>query len=99
MPEGLDKVAAIADKLTSFALVLVILVAGSREFWVYGAQARKQIAERDERIKRLETKVETQERLIDRLSGLAERSTELATPNVVHDIQEHRRRTRRTSDG
>lgn len=83
--EGLGPLVALADKITSFALVLFILVTGSRGVWVWGSILK----ERDERIKRLEQKVETQERLIDRLSGVADRSTQIATTEVVRHARGH----------
>ena len=88
------QIAGVADKVTSFVLVLIALVAGARGIWVWGTVVK----DKDERIKRLEAKVETQERLIDRLSGLADRATVIATPAVVHQISEHRRRLHTVSE-
>ena len=83
----LGPLVALADKITSFALALVILAAGSKGIWVWGSTLK----ERDERIKRMEAKIETQERLIDRLSGVADRSTQMATTEVVRHARSHLR--------
>src|SRR5947199_6768 len=75
---ALDKIGPLADRLGSFALVLIALYAGARGIWVWGTQMRERLAEKDREIAELKGKIATQERLLDRLSGLADRSTELS---------------------
>lgn len=103
-----EKIGPIADKLTTIAFALgalvFVAVAGYRGWFVFGSVVKARLAEKDAIIKdkdheieKREAKLYAQERLIDRLSGVAERSTELARPMVVHELQEHRARVRSSS--
>jgi hypothetical protein len=92
-PGTANAITSVADRLTAFALVVIALVSGSRGVWVFASVVK----ERDARITKLEAKLEQQERLIDRLSGVGERSTEIAGAAVIHEIREHRRQSRGAS--
>jgi hypothetical protein len=74
------QIASLADKISTVALVLAAMVAGARGIWVWGSVVKdrdKLLDKQDVRIAKLEAKVDAQERLIDRLSGIADRSTDL----------------------
>jgi hypothetical protein len=94
-PELFGKVSAIADRITTISLVLVWMFLGARGIWFWASTIRNredQIKELKLREVKLEAKLDAQERLIDRLSGVADRSTSMATTAVVHQVHERRHR-------
>ena len=81
---ALDKIGPFADRLTSFVLILIALITGSRGVWVYGSVMRERLGEKDREIAELKTKIVTLERLLDHTTGLAMRSADLSRDVILN---------------